>query len=91
MSTQLSRRDFLGQSVLAVSALAATNLVSRADDNPRKLKSGADQVTLGKSGVKTSLIGMGTGTSIPHLRPILPGARWRAWFCDGTERITSWG
>src|SRR6266478_2237214 len=62
MSSQLSRRDFLGQSAAAVGALAASNLVVRAADNPRKLKSGADQVTLGRSGVKTSLIGMGTGS-----------------------------
>src|SRR5437868_8270206 len=63
MSSQLSRRDFLGQSAAAVGALAASNLVVRAADNPRKLKSGADQVTLGRSGVKTSLIGMGTGSN----------------------------
>jgi predicted aldo/keto reductase-like oxidoreductase len=62
MLSQLSRRDFLGQSAAAVGVLAATNLVARAADNPRKLKSGADQVTLGRSGVKTSLIGMGTGS-----------------------------
>src|SRR5207245_10086426 len=62
MSSQLSRRDFLGQSAAAVGALGATNLAARATDNPRKLKSGADQVTLGRSGVKTSLIGMGTGS-----------------------------
>jgi predicted aldo/keto reductase-like oxidoreductase len=62
MSSQLSRRDFLGQSAAAMSAIAAANLAIRAADNPRKLKSGADQVTLGRSGVKTSLIGMGTGS-----------------------------
>src|SRR5437667_7685356 len=62
MSSQLSRRDFLGQSAAAVGALAAANLAVRAADNPRKLKSGADQVVLGRTGVKTSLIGMGTGS-----------------------------
>jgi predicted aldo/keto reductase-like oxidoreductase len=62
MSNHPSRRDFLGQSALAVSAVAATNLGVRAADNTRKLKSGADQVTLGRTGVKTSLIGMGTGS-----------------------------
>src|SRR5260370_7134036 len=62
MLSQFSRRDFLGQSAAAVGALAASNLVIRAADKPRKLKSGADQVTLGRSGVKTSLIGMGTGS-----------------------------
>src|ERR1700687_895913 len=62
MSSQLSRRDFLGNSAIAVGALAATNLLARGADNPRKIKSGADQVTLGRSGGKTSLIGMGTGS-----------------------------
>ncbi len=62
MSTHLSRRDFLGQSALAVSALAATNIVTRGADKSGKLKSGADLVTLGRTGVKTSLIGMGTGS-----------------------------
>src|SRR5216683_5092244 len=62
MSSQLSRREFLGRSAVAVGALAAANLTVRATDNPRKLNSGADQVTLGRSGVKTSLIGMGTGS-----------------------------
>src|SRR5216683_658203 len=64
MSSQLSRRDFLGQTAAAVGALAAANLTVRAADNPRKLKSGADQVTLGRSGVKTSLLGMGTGSVV---------------------------
>src|SRR5260370_11709575 len=62
MLSQFSRRDFLGQSAAAVGALATSSLVIRAADNPRKLKSGGDQVTLGRSGVKTSLIGMGTGS-----------------------------
>ncbi len=60
--SQISRRDFLGQSAAAVGALAASNLLARAADNPRNLKSGADQVTLGRTGIKTSLIGMGTGS-----------------------------
>jgi predicted aldo/keto reductase-like oxidoreductase len=59
MST-LSRRDFLGQSAAAVGALAATTAVTSAAT--RKLTSGADQVVLGKTGVKTSLLGMGTGS-----------------------------
>jgi predicted aldo/keto reductase-like oxidoreductase len=61
--SQLSRRDFLGQSAAAVGALAATNLLAKAAEAPRQLKSGADQVTLGRTGIKTSLIGMGTGSN----------------------------
>jgi aryl-alcohol dehydrogenase-like predicted oxidoreductase len=59
--TQLSRRAFLGRSAAAVGTLAATNLL--AADSGRRLKSAADQVTLGRSGVKCSLVGMGTGSN----------------------------
>jgi predicted aldo/keto reductase-like oxidoreductase len=59
--SNLSRRDFLGHSAAAVSALALTNNLPAADERP-KLKSAADQVTLGKTGVKTSLLGLGTGS-----------------------------
>lgn len=62
MST-ISRRDFLVRSTAAVGAMAATaGMTPAAVDAPRKLTSGADQVTLGRSGVKSSLIGMGTGS-----------------------------
>jgi predicted aldo/keto reductase-like oxidoreductase len=57
----LSRRDFLGQSAAAVGAIALANNLPAADA-PRKLKSAGDQVTLGKTGVKTSLLGLGTGS-----------------------------
>jgi predicted aldo/keto reductase-like oxidoreductase len=59
MST-LSRRDFLGQSSALVGALAATG--SLASAAPRKIRSSTEQVVLGKTGVKTSLVGMGTGS-----------------------------
>jgi predicted aldo/keto reductase-like oxidoreductase len=58
----LSRRDFLGQSAAAVGVLAAGTLSTAADPPPRKLRSAADQVTLGRTGIKTSLLGMGTGS-----------------------------
>lgn len=60
--TQLSRRDFLGHSAAAVGALTAGGLLANARENTRKLVSGADQVTLGRTGIKTSLLGMGTGS-----------------------------
>src|SRR5215475_2748379 len=60
MST-LSRRDFLGYSAAAVGTLAALGATVKAGHG-RKLKSGADQVILGRSGVKCSLLGMGTGS-----------------------------
>jgi aryl-alcohol dehydrogenase-like predicted oxidoreductase len=63
----LSRRDFIGHSAAAVGALAASSLVAGAADEARKLKSGADLVTLGKTGLKTSLLGIGTGsTGVGH-------------------------
>src|SRR5262245_15155369 len=60
--SRLSRRDFLGQSAVAVGAAAASNLLANENAPRRKLKSGADQVVLGRTGIKTSLIGMGTGS-----------------------------
>jgi predicted aldo/keto reductase-like oxidoreductase len=60
--SKLSRRDFLGQSAAIVGGLAAVGCVKAGDDAPRKPKSAGDQVTLGRSGVKTSLLGMGTGS-----------------------------
>jgi aryl-alcohol dehydrogenase-like predicted oxidoreductase len=60
---RISRRDFLGQSAAAVGAAAAGGLLARgAEDQPRKLTSAADQVTLGRTGLKLSLLGMGTGS-----------------------------
>jgi aryl-alcohol dehydrogenase-like predicted oxidoreductase len=63
---QVSRRNFLGQSAAALGGLALGGPLATAG-NARKLKSGADQVVLGRTGIKTSLIGMGTGsTGVGH-------------------------
>ena len=59
---QLSRREFLSQSAAAVGMLAAGSQLSVAAAPARKLTSGADQVTLGRTGIKSSLVGMGTGS-----------------------------
>lgn len=56
----LSRRAFLGQSALAVGA--ATLVGGVAPATTRKLASAADQVTLGDTGLKSSLLGIGTGS-----------------------------
>ncbi len=58
--SQPSRRDFLGQSAVAVGALAAGSGLAAAA--ARKIKSPTEQVVLGRTGIKTSLIGMGTGS-----------------------------
>lgn len=57
--SDLSRRNFLGQSALAVGTLAAAGAEASAR---RKLTSAADRVTLGRTGIQTSLLGMGTGS-----------------------------
>jgi aryl-alcohol dehydrogenase-like predicted oxidoreductase len=57
--SQPSRRDFLGQSAVAVGALTVGSGLIAAE---RKIKSPTDQVTLGRTGIKTSLIGIGTGS-----------------------------
>jgi predicted aldo/keto reductase-like oxidoreductase len=65
--SDMSRRDFLGQSAIAVGALSAATLAASAAESSRKPKSSTDQVVLGKTGVKTSLIGLGTGsTGVKH-------------------------
>lgn len=57
-----SRRDFLTQSAAAAGVLVATNTILQAANQPQKLTSGADRVPLGKTGIITSLLGMGTGS-----------------------------
>jgi aryl-alcohol dehydrogenase-like predicted oxidoreductase len=62
---QVSRRDFLGQSAAALGAMALS--VATKANAAGKLKSATDQVVLGRTGIKTSLIGMGTGsTGVGH-------------------------
>ncbi len=61
-----SRRDFLTQSAAAAGVLAAGANLLHAAEAP-KLTSGADRVPLGKTGIITSLLGMGTGsTGVKH-------------------------
>jgi len=60
--SSLSRRDFLARSAVAVGALGAARLVARAEQPARK-RSLTDRVTLGRSGVTTSLLGIGTGST----------------------------
>ena len=62
-----TRRDFLTHSAAAVGVLAAGSNIWGVADQPRKLTSGADRVPLGKTGIITSLLGMGTGsTGVRH-------------------------
>jgi len=57
----LSRRQFLGQSAALGAAAVMASAAPRATA-ARRLAGPGDLVTLGKSGVKTSLLGIGTGS-----------------------------
>jgi aryl-alcohol dehydrogenase-like predicted oxidoreductase len=62
----LNRRDFLAQASAASAALAAASVVGTAPARasaPASLpKSPTEKVTLGKTGIQVSLVGMGTGS-----------------------------
>src|SRR4051812_14415199 len=61
--TPLNRRDFLARSTAATTALAASASATTALAARANLpKSPTDKVTLGKSGVQVSLVGIGTGS-----------------------------
>jgi predicted aldo/keto reductase-like oxidoreductase len=60
--SQLSRREFLGRSAAAAGILAVSSRISAEASPVRRLTSGADQVVLGRTGIQSSLIGMGTGS-----------------------------
>ncbi len=66
MST-LTRREFLTRASMATGALALGGRLSAAQLPPEatsvRAKAGSDIVTLGKTGIKTSVLGMGTGTN----------------------------
>ncbi|HZU36158.1 MAG TPA: aldo/keto reductase [Gemmataceae bacterium] len=62
----LSRRGFLGQAAVAVGALAVADSLTYAGER-RNLKSLTDRVELGHTGIHTSVLGMGTGsTGVGH-------------------------
>jgi aryl-alcohol dehydrogenase-like predicted oxidoreductase len=61
MTPPIHRRDFLAQAGAATAALAAASGTVKAA--PAKLPKGpTDLVTLGKTGIQVSLVGMGTGS-----------------------------
>ncbi len=60
MTPPVNRRDFLAQASLATTALAAG--ASAATARAALPKTLADKVTLGKTGIQVSLVGMGTGS-----------------------------
>lgn len=58
----INRRDFLAASALAATACGTAGAASPVFPKATVPNSPTDRVTLGKSGVKVSLIGMGTGS-----------------------------
>ncbi len=61
MTPPIHRRDFLAQAGAATAALAAASGTAKAA--PAKLpKAATDLVTLGKTGIQVSLVGMGSGS-----------------------------
>ncbi len=58
--TTISRRDFLVRTSLAAGVAALAPQLLAAEEP--KITSGTDLVELGKTGIKTSVLGMGTGT-----------------------------
>ncbi|WP_435008714.1 aldo/keto reductase [Tundrisphaera lichenicola] len=61
MTPSLNRRDFL-QATAATAALAALPASAMAAPRNALPKTPTDKVTLGKSGIQVSLVGMGTGS-----------------------------
>src|SRR4051794_34405301 len=61
MKTRLNRRAFFKHSVAAASALTLAPTFAFAAENARRKFDPFETVTLGKSGLKTSRVMMGTG------------------------------
>jgi predicted aldo/keto reductase-like oxidoreductase len=59
----IARRDFLARSTLAVGAAALAARGATAADAAPKITRGTDVVTLGKTGIQTTVLGMGTGSN----------------------------
>ena len=57
----MSRREFVGGTLAATGAIALGMAAEQAEADQRPRKP-SDKVTLGKTGIKVSLIGMGTGS-----------------------------
>jgi len=60
--TSISRRDFLARTAAAAGAAALAGPTASAAETSRNVKSGTDIVTLGKTGIQPTRLGMGTGS-----------------------------
>jgi len=60
--SRISRRDFLAGATAAAGAAALAGRFTLAAESKSKVTSGTDLVTLGRSGIQTTVLGVGTGT-----------------------------
>jgi predicted aldo/keto reductase-like oxidoreductase len=67
-ANRMTRRQFFGRTAMGASALALSSCSSLA---PRARRSAVDQVALGKTGLKVSRLGMGTGSNSGHVQHAL--------------------
>ena len=67
---RLSRRQFIQTSALAGAALMSSGSLAKlgAADAPATVRTAVDQVTLGKTGIKLSRLGFGTGSNNGHVQ-----------------------
>jgi len=61
--SEISRRDFLTRTAAAVGVAAVAGREVEAAEDTQKVPTGTDLVTLGKTGIQTSVLGMGTGSN----------------------------
>ncbi len=59
----ISRRDFFRGTAALASAGLFTHQLAAGSQNPLRVTSGTDMVPLGNTGLKTSVLGIGTGTN----------------------------
>ena len=62
MTPHVNRRGFLAQATVATTALTAASATPARAARANLPKAPTDKVTLGKTGIQVSLVGMGTGS-----------------------------
>ncbi|HUT95221.1 MAG TPA: aldo/keto reductase [Thermoguttaceae bacterium] len=60
---EISRRDFLTRTAIAAGAAAIAGHRAQAAETAPRIRRGTDLVTLGNTGIRTSVLGMGTGSN----------------------------
>jgi predicted aldo/keto reductase-like oxidoreductase len=80
--SELSRRDFLAGITAAAGVANLAGRPALATDRP-KVKKGSDLVKLGRTGIQTTVLGMGTGT--------VSGSQQKALGYDGFTKLIRYG